>query len=61
MAPKHGIDTTKAASDVDSGPDSIGVSSVVKTMKFGPAHAQADPYDAARMLPLKKKKQITLD
>lgn len=52
MAARHGIATTKAASDDDSGPDSNGVSSVVKTKKFGPAHAQADPYAVAITLPL---------
>lgn len=55
MAPKHGIDTTKAASAFDRGPDSNGVASVVKIIKFGPAQAQAAPYVAARILPLQKR------
>lgn len=37
MAPKHNIDTTKAASDVDRGPDSNGDASVVNVAQLGPA------------------------
>lgn len=52
MPPKHGIETTKAASDVDRGPDSIGVLSVVKVFQFVPAQTHALPYATPNMLPL---------
>lgn len=56
IPPRHGRETTKAPCDCVSGPDFNGVSSDVRTKKFGPAHEQLDPNDMDNMLPCNLRK-----
>lgn len=54
IAPAHGIETTKDASDLDNGPERSGESLDMRTRKFGPPQAQLDPKQAEAMLPGEK-------
>lgn len=52
MHPKNGNDTTIEPSDVESGPEASGVSSLTRSKKFGADQEHAAPYEAVRMLPV---------
>lgn len=51
---EHGSETNSEASDVVNGPDCKGVSSDLRSKKFGPPNDTLAPYPAVKTLPKMK-------